>query len=224
MIPNDLIQNLTADLKPVKPLPSFSVRIAILLAATITIVVLGVLYWFLRKNEFSIPEGHALVEALILFVTSIGCAALVTRSMSPHSASAAISKKPILAFLAWLLVLMGCFAMVYFHDAKEAVVALNYATWLCPTVIFSISIPIAVISLMYLLRGAVLFTRPTFFYWSLMSFSFGALGLTFICPWTDPLHELLWHLLPVTIATSLIYMLQSFIYTKIRNRNFKKIS
>jgi hypothetical protein len=223
MIPNDLIQTLASDLKPVKPLAPFSVRITVLLVATTTIAVLGVLYWFFRKNEFHIPEGHALVEALILFVTSVGCAALVTRSTSPHSASAAVSRKPMFAFLAWLAILLGCFSMLYFRDPKEAVIALDYATWVCPTVIFSISIPIAVISLMYLLRGAVLFSKPTFFYWSLMSFSFGALGLSFICPWTDPLHELLWHLLPVTIATSLVYVLQSFIYNKIRNSKFKKI-
>lgn len=204
----DLIQQLSRNLKPVKRQPTFWVRWGILFSIFLSVVSVGIYIWFLIKGEFHVPEDRSFLELVILLATFVSCSFLLTRSVSPHLASPQTSWYPSLLTVLWVGVLVFVFGLHYLEDGPTALEALQYQTWFCPLVIASMAVPMALLSYFYIARGAVLFARATFFYWSLLALSTGAIGLSFICPWADPLHELLWHVLPVIMITFVLFQLQ----------------
>jgi hypothetical protein len=200
----DLIQQLSNNLEPVTPQKSFIWRFSALVTICTVITISGVYFWFLKKAEFHILEGRSLIEGLLLFSTFIISAFCGTKAASPLSSTPRSSKKPVALILLWVVVLAVGFLMGFIENRTESLIALQYNTWLCSKLILSIALPTFLVSMIYFLRGAVLYPLQAFLYSSLISTSLGALGLSFICPWTDPLHEILWHVLPVFIFAGLL--------------------
>ncbi len=198
---SDLIQQLSQDLKPVQPIKSPIHQSLMLIFMSLIIVGLGILYWYLRKGEIHFPQGRPLLETTLLLLAAVYGVYKATLSVSPHFSSIRLSKKAFGFILLWFLVLLISFIVLYFSNQEDSLIALKYQTWLCPLVILTSSVPISILSFLYIQRGALLFARNTFLYLSLSSLSFGAFGLSFICPWTDPLHEILWHVTPVVLLT-----------------------
>lgn len=220
---NDLIQQLSSNLKPVKPQKSFTWRLSVLLLVCLLIAIAGIYYWFLKKAEFHFIEGRSLLEGILLLVAFITSAVWGTKSSSPISSIPQSSVKPIILLSLWVLILAMSFFIGFFENSAEALIALKYNTWLCPMVILTIAIPSFVISLFYFFRGAILYPLQAFFYGASLSVSLGALGLSFICPWTDPLHEILWHVLPVFMFIGLLTFPLYFIFTFVNARfGFRK--
>jgi Negative regulator of sigma F len=209
---NNLIQQLSQDLKPVRLQAQFLIRFWSLLFLNVMITVAGVLYWYFKKNEFNLPLGRSFIESVLLLVTAFFCSYYMTKSLSPHTAKAKTSFRPMISFFMWCLLLIGAFIMLYLRNPLESLEALQYNTWLCPTVALSIGLPISIVSVVWVKNGVSLFPQSTFLYWSVMSLSWGALGLSLICPWTDPLHEILWHVLPVLIVTSCLFLISKCLY------------
>ncbi|MCC6138411.1 MAG: DUF1109 family protein [Bdellovibrionaceae bacterium] len=216
----DLIQNLSTDIQHVSPLKNYKRRFVELLTICLSVTVAGVIYWFIKKDELHFPTGRAFAEVLFLMASSLIFTFLATKSVTPHHSLAQFSKWSTFPIVFWLLLLLGAFIKLYFENSAEALVAFNYKTWLCPTVIFSIAIPIATISFVYLNRGWIHFPVSTFTYWSALSLGFGALGLAFICPWEDPLHEILWHALPVLLTIPIITVVTTLLF-RLSDRNKK---
>ena len=214
----DLIQQLSNNLEPVNPQKSFRWRFSFLISICSVIAIAGVYFWFLKKAEFHWIEGRSLLEGVLLFLTFILSASWGTKSASPLSSSPTSSKKPILLLLLWTLVLGISFLMGFLENKTESLIALQYNTWLCPMVILTIAVPTFLVSLFYFFRGAILYPLQAFLYSSVLAMSLGALGLSFICPWTDPLHEILWHVLPVFICVGLLTFPLHFIFTTVTAR------
>lgn len=219
----DFIQNLSQDLKPVKPLKAFKRRLFELLLICISFVVLAVFYWNMRTGESVHPEGRTLIEIFLLGFTAVSCSYWATKSVSPHHSGPRVSKWSPLAFIGWAVVLIAAFLSLYSENPAASLEALQYNTWLCPIVMATIGLPVAVLSFGYLSRGAIHFPVATFFYWSVLSVSFGALGLAFVCPWTDPLHELLWHVLPAVLTFPLVVYIATALFRFWQNQSFKNL-
>ncbi len=214
MNPTDLIQQLSSNLEPVTPQKSFIWRFSVLLLICVVIAISGIYYWFLRKSEFHLIEGRSLIEGILLFSTFIISAIWGTKSSSPLSTNPRISKKPLILLTLWFLVLAISFLNGFFANRTDALIAFKYNTWLCPMVIMTIAVPSFFVSLFYFFRGAILYPLQAFLYSAVLSMSLGALGLSFICPWTDPLHEILWHVLPVFVSIGLLTLPLNFIFIR----------
>ncbi len=199
-----LIQQLSQNLKPVNVQKSFAWRFSILISTCAFIAVAGVYYWFLKKSEFHILEGRSLLEGALLLFAFVVSALLGTKSASPVSSNPKSSKKPAMLLTLWFFVLAISFVMGFLENATDSLVALKYNTWLCPMVIMTVAIPSFLVSLFYFFRGAILYPLQAFLYSSTLAMSLGALGLSFICPWVDPLHEILWHVAPVFLCIGLL--------------------
>ncbi len=213
-----LIEQLSSNLKPVNQQKSFKLRFIHLLAICFLICILGISYWYYRKSEFHIPSGRPLLEGITLFCLFILSVALGTFASSPVSATPQISKKPILFTCFWVITLLISFISEYLKTREEALIALQYNTWLCPMVILTIAIPSFIYSVIYIFRGSVLYSIQAIFYSSTLSLSLGALGLLFICPWSDPLHEILWHMVPVLGLVPATSLSLNFLYLRLRKR------
>ncbi|MCB9073439.1 MAG: DUF1109 family protein [Bdellovibrionaceae bacterium] len=218
---DSFIESLSDNLQPVQPLASTKKRFLGLLVLSISIMLLGMLYWYWRTGEIHFIEDRSFIEGLLLMSAGFFSAFLLTKSLSPHTVQFRLAKTPIFSMVLWLLVLVIAFVAVYMQTPSEALVAWQYNTWLCPIVIVSILIPIGFFSLWFIKQGAVLYPKATFLYWAMAMTSFGALGLSFICPWTDPLHELLWHVLPSSLFIGIGYVAARAMYrllSSIKNR------
>jgi Negative regulator of sigma F len=201
---SDLIHQLTKNLKPVSPQKSFMHRFFVLLFTSLIFIFVGICYWYFKKQEFHIPSGRSFVELILLTLAALTSLVYATQSASPHTAIAKVLRSPLISLVLWLGLLIFAFIGLYLVNQDESLIALKYNTWLCPIVIFSIAIPLFVTSVFYISKGSVLFAKPMFTYISILSLSCGALGLSFICPWADPLHELIWHVLPVVVSCYLL--------------------
>jgi hypothetical protein len=204
---NELIDQLSANLAPVKPAPTPRKLVVMLMAAAVLITSLGVGYWAWRKQEFHVPSGRSLIELFLLLTSATWTAFLAARSVSPSHAFPSYKKMSWLAAGSWLLLLGAAFVATYRKNPTEALVAAHYETWLCPKLIVSIAIPVAVALFLFLRRGALLIPAVTALFLAQTSLVLGAAGLSFICPWNDPLHELLWHVLPVFALTAAVVAL-----------------
>lgn len=213
---SDLIQQLTTDLKPVKPLASHKWRFAVTMLISLVTMASGIAYWYYRKSEFHIPAGRSFFEGLVLIACVCLSGWLAVKSASPHHSSAKSKKGPIYLFILWFVILAVAFVSLFMQTQSEALIALKYNTWLCPIVILTITIPLAALSWWYLQKGALLFPKTTFYYWGTMATATGALGLSFICPWTDPLHEILWHVIPSLLFIFTGFIIMSLLYKLIR--------
>lgn len=200
----DLILQLSKDLSPVKPIGNIKHRFAVVLLINIFVLILGVVFWFMRKGEFNLPMGRSLVEAMLVLAVFLLAGWQATSAMSPHNARARIRKSEWLLLGLWIAVIGLAFAHLYNRSPNEAVEALGYRTWACPEVIFSIAIPAALAMVFYFKRGSAIYPRHIYLSWALAAFSLGVFGLAFICPWNDPLHELLWHVIPALLGTGVL--------------------
>ena len=199
-----LIHELVQDLKPVQPLTSPARREIGLWFISVVVVILGVIYWFYKTDEYHIPEGRSLIEILMLFVAAKISGALCVRSTSPHFAEPRLKWGSWALLLSWSALLVGAFTLAYFKNSEEATIALKEQTWLCPQLTFSIAVPLGVILFFYLRRGYILYPKTTAMYLAQTMLVFGVIGLSLICPWDDPLHELLYHVLPVIFGTVIL--------------------
>lgn len=201
---DNLIRELSQDVQPVKRLSGLGPRFAMSLVLALVFAGFGIYFWFVRKGEFNIPAGRSLVEAGLILACFLAADWHAVRSVSPHTASPRLSRREWALFAIWMAVIAGAFASAYQANPSEALIALQYNTWACPMVIFSIALPAAG-TLLYLLRqGAILYPRNTVLSWSLGTLALGLLGLAFICPWADPLHELLWHVIPSVLGVIIL--------------------
>ncbi|MBY0315517.1 MAG: NrsF family protein [Bdellovibrionales bacterium] len=214
---DQFINSLAQDLKPVQPLASPIRREMGLWFISTSIVILGVIYWFLSKDEYHIPAGRSLVEMILLLLAAKISGALCIRSTSPHFAEPRLKWWSWALLLSWSTLLLGAFTLAYFRNTEEATIALKYQTWLCPQLTYSIALPLGAILFFYLRQGYVLYPKTTAMYLAQTIFVFGVIGLSFICPWDDPLHELLYHVLPVVVgAVTFGYLLKLFLSKKIQ--------
>lgn len=209
---NELIKNLTDDLNPIQPLPSVRNRQWILWIIGLSVTACIFSYWSIRLNEYSLPAGRSLLEVLLLLLTCKISGDLALKSTSPHTAKYSIAKNSWYALLSWLVLLLVTFGIFYFKDPHSSLEALNYNTWMCPKLMLSIALPLSWVFFFFLKQGAILFPSTTALYLSQTSAAFGAIGLAFICPWRDPLHELLWHVVPSFMIILICNFLFIFAY------------
>lgn len=204
---DNLINDLSADLRPVTPLASRGWRFFVTLILCFATLTAGIAFWYWRKGEFHIPLGRSLVEASLLLLCFLVGAWHSVLAVSPHTAQVRISRGEWWLSGLWVGVIALAFVMLYLAAPAEALEALEYNTWACPSVVFSISVPAAIGFGLYLRKGVALYPLNAALSFATASMALGLFGLAFICPWADPLHELLWHAFPAIMGVAALAFL-----------------
>lgn len=201
----DLINELSSQLKPVKPMASFSQQFLTLMMLSTVITGSLVIYWQYQLQEQNLPMGRSLLQTLFVLFTALYCTYFSLRSLSPHTAQTKMTFFPILTSFLWASLSFLSFIFLFSKNPEGAMIAIHYQTWHCPVIVFSIAIPLSLSSSFLLSKGAFLFPRTTFLYWTLMTLSWSVLGLSFVCTWSDPMHEILWHVAPAVFLVLVLF-------------------
>ncbi len=197
----NLIERLSGEGASVRPVRT-SWQIMLIALTCLSATILGVIYWYWKKDEFHIPEGRSSVELLILALGAAVSLVWAAWSASPHHVEKARSTlRTWLSIAIWAGLLSVAFFLNYLDNSAEALVALQYRTWLCPILIVSVALPLSLLLYVQLQRAAILYPWTTSLYLSQLALICGAMSLGFICPWADPLHEMIYHVLPVILFT-----------------------
>lgn len=195
---DELIQQLSTDLPPVRPLARLPVRLAgwAVISATSFAVVL-VLMGVRRELGDVLDRADFAFEAALLLLTAISAAVgALTMSVPGDARSVLVKWLPVGAALACVLWALGELA---FASATGAPTGRVTFAWHCVYKTASIAV-VPSVALFALLRRAA----PLDGAWSgllalLATAAVGVLGANTICPTDRPMHMLLWHVLPLVL-------------------------
>lgn len=188
--PDDLIKNLTADLKPVAPIAPMWQRAVILVSLGLcltfgTAVLLG-----LREDlGSSLQRSEFLLEIAALLMAGILSAAAAVRLAVPDTRLRLPVKLPLaMAHLVWIWLLAGAaYDMPAAHDHGNGACAIDL------TLMMILPLAAATGGIM---RGAPVFRGTAGYAMSLSMVSFAAAAMRLLCPNDEAGHLLLWHFLP----------------------------
>ena len=192
----ELIQNLVADLEPVKPLSSVPRRLAAWTATALLSVVAGVALIGLRSDLHAVVHGEMfMLETLLIAFAAVFSAASAFVLSVPRSERQMRHKLMALApVMFWIMYLV--FEQLSGGVRSEDVIPMA-AGCAGKVGIFGI---VPGIVIFFMIRQAA----PTDLGWSgflasVAVLSVGCMTLQFVCPDYGALHVLLWHALPILV-------------------------
>jgi hypothetical protein len=194
----DLIQQLTAEAKPVRPLPSLVARLAgwlVLAAASLAIVML--LMGVRRELGDAADRADFAVEAALLILTALSAAVgTLVVSIPGAERTAVVRWLPVIAAVTYVMWSAGELAFAAATGAPTGRIALG---WHCIYKTASIAV-VPSLALFVLVRRAA----PLRAVWAgllalLATAAVGVLGANVICPNDRPVHMLLWHVFPLMV-------------------------
>lgn len=198
---DQMIEVLKEDLVSVKPLPKVAQRFFLWFLVSSVSVFIGVLWVGPRFDvTVQLQNPRFLAEAITILVLSIlsGVSALVY-SVPETRIHSLYKRLPVFTLGVWVLVLGAAVLRLLFIQGSWAVMP----GWMCARTIFLMGI-VPASFLFWMVKQAA----PTHLGWSgslcaLAGASFAAFGVQFCCLAGEPIHVLLWHVLPVALLTVL---------------------
>lgn len=196
---NDLITSLSGDIKPVKPLPSFWMRFALLCGGTAVFISLGIL---LFADPHIATGGHIhttgfIIENLLIIIAGLLACYAATALEVPDTY---IRRRVIIPLLTGTMIwsgLIGYTCMQSGMDLWLSGAAIPEQNLQCLGHIHLLFVFPLVAVFIGLNRSAPVWRGYLGYAATLAITSFGAVGMRFFCADTLPLHLLLWHFLPV---------------------------
>lgn len=188
---HDLIDKLSADLKPVKQLPRAALRTVILTlwALILALVILRIVHEPRADLQLSLHKGVYLAQGAAILLAGI-LAAYAAFVLSVPDTRIRLPVK----------VALGAASAIWLGLILPELFQTNGMPEPAPSCFFGLTLgmsaPLA-LGLAMLLRSATVWRGWAGFAMVLAVGSFAALGMRFICPNDSPGHLLVWHFLPV---------------------------
>lgn len=211
----EVIARLARDAKPVTPLPSPLTRWGMwTLMAVVGAGIVTVLFGVRHDLALHLRDARFLLAATFTGVLALAAAAeaflLSVPGISPGRVARAL---PLIALIAWA-VLLWARMMAIGNPIAEIVATPRHPA--CVLLILMISV-IPGVSLFAMLRQAApLDARWTGVCAALGALACGALGTQFVCNIDAPGHQLLWHLVPVIVLTTVGLALGAGTFRRLR--------
>ena len=196
MTTDEVLSRLVLDLKPVAPLPTSGVRTSRWVVGASAVAGLAVALLGRRVDLVSAAgtlafQAHSTLVA-VATVTSAGAALVLAvpgEQLAPWRLWAPIAA--VAAWAVWLSAELGLAA------AASSTAWTVDAGWGCVAKSIAVGLVPATALLVMIRRGAILDPGRALTLAALASAGIGALGVEFMCPKTEPMHHMVWHLEPV---------------------------
>jgi hypothetical protein len=197
----ELIERLAADTAPVKPLLSPARRALIWTVAAGICVVLGVLHFGVRRDIVEASQSGLFLLRVGLLASTMWLAVLAAFRLSvPGHDERAWSRWWPLALLGILVALVAAEVVM---GALGDGIGRGLHGWGClRKVAFTGAVP-AVLAVVLIQRASAVEPRWAALLGVLAAGAAGALTPEIACPIKGPMHIMLWHVLPVTLAAGL---------------------
>jgi hypothetical protein len=194
----DLIQQLTADARPVRPLRPLAVRVAgWLVVAAVSLGVVMMLMGVRRELGDAADRMDFTLEAALLLVTAVS-AAIGALMVSVPGAESSRHTRWIPIALGVLCVVLAAGELAYAAMSGAPTGRLTFA-WHCVYKTTSVALVPGILLFVMVRRGAPLHAGWAGLLALLATAAMGVLGANIICPNDRPLHMLLWHVAPLML-------------------------
>ena len=191
--PDNLIKNLTADLKPVKPIAPLWQRAAVF-AVLGFLLTFGAVFIIGTRADLgdAMKNSGFIAETLLLVFAGVLSASAAATLAVPDTRLRLPVKLPLaLAHLVWLWLLAKTIVEAFGHDmshiASEGQCSIDLALLLI--------LPLATAAFL-MMRGSPVWRGMAGYTLTLSMASFAAAAMRFLCPSDAAGHLLLWHFLP----------------------------
>ena len=195
MSTDNLIDQLTNDLEPVKRLESPLRRLLRWLAVSSLCIVVGVFVMGLRHDlSNAIYSTSFWLETSLILASAISASLLAFLLSVPGRTVKKIKLAPSLCIALWGLTIL---VLSLRKDVDSSHLAQLTNGMPCMSAIYSMAvIPGALLFAM--ICNAAPLNKPLVGIWAVIAAAaFGALGLQFVCASSNPIHLIIWHVLPV---------------------------
>ena len=202
MSTEDLIQQLTHDLQPVRRLRPVAVRIAGWLVVAVASLGLGLSVMGIRRElGDAVDRTDFAIESVLLIVTALSAAvgALLV-SVPGADRIRHLRVLPIVVGTATVLWALGDLLMAAATGAPAGVMTPG---WYCVYTTAGIAAIPSVVLFVMIRRAAPLHAARAGFLALLATAAVGVIGANFMCPYDRPLHMLLWHAAPLMLFAGL---------------------
>lgn len=198
----DLIQQLTSDLQPVRRLRPVAIRVVgWFVVATASLGLVMILMGVRRELGDAADRSDFAIEAVLLIVTALSAAVGALLVSIPGAERARLVRwLPIVAGIATVLWALGELVMASAMGAPTG--RLTFA-WHCVYKTASVAAIPSVVLFVMIRRAAPLHAARAGFLAILATAAVGVLGANIICPNDRPLHMLLWHAAPLMLFAGL---------------------
>ena len=194
----DLIQQLTADARPVRPLRPLAVRVAgWLVVAAVSLGIVMMLMGVRRELGDAADRMDFTLEAALLLVTAVS-AAIGALMVSVPGAESSRHTRWIPIALGVLCVVLAAGELAYAAMSGAPTGRLTFA-WHCVYKTTSVALVPGILLFVMVRRGAPLHGGWAGLLALLATAAMGVLGANIICPNDRPLHMLLWHVAPLML-------------------------
>ena len=198
-----LIDNLTQNLQPVRPLPSPIIRALIvsLVALALVIKMISILGGP-RADWVSTLQNPLFVSGDLLMLAAGFLSAIAAFILSVPDVKI---RKTVIALLCaasaiWAGICLYALASLTREGVQAEMADIAKSSACFKALIFMLALPL-IISFFMALRAAPVWRGWTGYSLTLSMASFGAFGMRFFCPSDSYAHLLLWHFLPVVILS-----------------------
>lgn len=195
----NLIKSISENLSPVRPLQNYVIRFAKWLGATLLCMGAIIPTLGLRHDiSTALAEPRFLAELMMLISLALLSASAAFVLSVPNETKAKIVRIfPFIPLSIWTLILVFDFSKILSSDGMSAFVFDDGMA--CVGDIFVLGVVPGALLFIMLKKAA-----PTKLGWSgflavLAIASFGAIGSQLMCSNAQPMHLILWHLMPVVI-------------------------
>jgi hypothetical protein len=197
---DDLIARLVEDLRPVRTLVNPRTRAAQWLAAALVGVLLGLMYFGVRRDMADASRSVLFLARVALLAVTTWLAVVTCLRLSIPGGDTRAWRRY------WPLVAVGAVLAI---GAGELVYALllgdagsPFRSWTCVRKVGIAGALPTVAAIVLIRQGVALEPRWTAMIGMLAAAASGALTAELACPITEPMHTFVWHLVP-TIVVSL---------------------
>jgi hypothetical protein len=196
---DDLIARLVEDLRPVRRLMSPRTRAAQWLAAALVGVLVGLMYFGVRRDVAEASRSVLFLARVALLAATTWLAVITCLRLSIPGGDPRAWRRY------WPLVAVGGVLAI---GAGELIYALLLGdagsplrSWTCVRKVAVAGALPAVAAVVLIRQGVSLEPRWTAMVGMLAAAAAGALTAELACPITEPMHTLLWHLVPTIVVT-----------------------
>jgi hypothetical protein len=206
----DLIVTLASSVKPVRPLPSPTVRMARWVALAIVAIGAGIAIRGLRANwPAALADPTFVITNLLILVVALSAAWTTFKLSVPGALQTPVAKwLPVAGLGAWGAILVQQLAMT---GSVAGALVTERVLLACMWKTYGIAVGPAFVILLLARRAAPLDWRWTGGLAALSALAFGVLGTELICPITRHAHLFTYHYLPVAVMTVVAFLLGGFV-------------
>jgi hypothetical protein len=191
---DDLIAQLVTDLRPVRRLVSPTSRAAHWLAVAIVGVLIGLMYFGVRRDMGEASQSLAFAARVALLLSTLWLSIITCMRLSVPGGETRAWRRwwPLIALGSVLAVGVG--ELVYAMWLGDAGSPLR--SWTCVRKVAIAGALPAIGAIVLMSRGAALEPRWTAMLGLLAAGAAGGLTAELACPIDEPMHTFLWHLVP----------------------------